>query len=192
MAAPQANAAYTVDGRVVPRELFYQRACDPRRSVVVEACAGAGKTWMLVSRILRALLDGAEPQQIVAITFTRKAAGEMRQRLSEWLAEFARADHAGRCLALVQRGMSEEEAQRASPLLQGLQQRLLEGGRPVEIRTFHAWFSQLLRAAPMALLQSLGIAPELQLLEDESELMPEVWRGFHARVLAAPELLADY
>ena len=38
-------------------------ACDPRRSVVVEACAGAGKTWMLVSRILRALLDGAQPQR---------------------------------------------------------------------------------------------------------------------------------
>ena len=192
MAAPQANAAYTVDSRVVPREFFYQVACDPRRSVVVEACAGAGKTWMLVSRILRALLDGAEPQQIVAITFTRKAAGEMRQRLAEWLAEFARADHAGRCEALVQRGMSPDEADRAAPLLQGLQQRLLEGGRPVEIRTFHAWFSQLLRAAPMALLQQLGIAPELQLLEDESELMPEVWRGFHARVLADAALLSDY
>ncbi|MGM9515635.1 UvrD-helicase domain-containing protein [Roseateles sp. DB2] len=192
MASPQASAAYTVDARVVPRELFYQVACDPRRSVVVEACAGAGKTWMLVSRILRALLDGAEPQQIVAITFTRKAAGEMRQRLAQWLAEFARTDHAGRCQALVQRGMSEEVAQRAAPLLGGLQQRLLEGGRPVEIRTFHAWFSQLLRAAPMTLLQTLGIAPELQLLEDESELMPEVWRGFHARLLAAPELLSDY
>ncbi len=192
MAESGANAAYTVDGRVVPREQFYTLACDPRRSVVVEACAGAGKTWMLVSRILRALLDGAEPQQIVAITFTRKAAGEMRQRLAEWLAEFSRADHAVRCLALRQRGMSEEEAERAAPLLKGLQQRLLEGGRPVEIRTFHAWFSQLLRAAPMALLQTLGIAPELQLLEDESELMPEVWRGFHARVLADAELLADY
>ncbi len=192
MAPSQTNAAYTVDGRGVPREQFYALACDPRRSVVVEACAGAGKTWMLVSRILRALLDGAEPQQIVAITFTRKAAGEMRQRLAEWLAEFSRADHAGRCLALRQRGLAEDEAERAAPLLKGLQQRLLEGGRPVEIRTFHAWFSQLLRAAPMALLQALGIAPELQLLEDESELMPEVWRGFHARVLADAELLADY
>ena len=192
MAAPEANAAYTVDARVVPREQFYQVACDPRRSVVVEACAGAGKTWMLVSRILRALLDGAEPQQIVAITFTRKAAGEMRQRLAQWLADFARTDHAGRCEALVQRGMAADEAERAAPLLQGLQQRLLEGGRPVEIRTFHAWFSQLLRAAPMALLQALGIAPELQLLEDESELMPEVWRAFHARVLADAALLADY
>ena len=42
------------------RERFYAIACDPRRSVAVEACAGAGKTWMLVSRILRALLAGAQ------------------------------------------------------------------------------------------------------------------------------------
>ena len=81
--------AYTADGRTVPSEAFYAIACDPARHVVVEACAGAGKTWMLVSRVLRALLAGAEPQQILAITFTKKAAAEMRQRLNQWLAEFA-------------------------------------------------------------------------------------------------------
>ena len=82
------RAAYQANGQSVEREAFYALACDPRRSVVVEACAGAGKTWMLVSRILRALLDGAAPHEILAITFTRKAAGEMRDRLNEWLREF--------------------------------------------------------------------------------------------------------
>ena len=75
----------------VARQHFYAIACDPRRSVAVEACAGAGKTWMLVSRILRALLEGCPPQDILAITFTKKAAGEMRQRLQHWLLEFASA-----------------------------------------------------------------------------------------------------
>ncbi|MFG6449592.1 UvrD-helicase domain-containing protein [Roseateles sp. BYS180W] len=181
-----------MNGALVARSDFYVVACDPARSVVVEACAGAGKTWMLVSRIVRALLEGVEPQQIVAITFTRKAAGEMRERLQQWLAEFAQADPAQRVLALQQRGLSAEQAQARAQDLAGLQQRLLEAGRSVDIRTFHAWFSQLLRAAPLALLQSLGLSPELQLLEDEAELMPELWRQFHSAVLADPQLREDY
>ncbi len=188
----QEQAAYTCDGAPVARERFYALACDPQRSVVVEACAGAGKTWMLVSRILRALLEGAQPQDIVAITFTRKAAGEMRQRLGEWLDEFAHCSEAQRREALVQRGMPAEHAAALAPALAGLQQQLLQAGRMVEIRTFHAWFSQLLRAAPLELLEAQGIAPELQLLEDESELMPELWQRFHAAVLADQALLAAY
>ncbi len=189
---PLGAAAYTKDGAPVARERFYELACDPARSVVVEACAGAGKTWMLVSRILRALLDGARPQDIVAITFTRKAAGEMRARLNEWLHEFAHCDDAGRVLALRQRGLPEAEALALAPRLAGLQQRLLQDARPVEIRTFHAWFSQLLRAAPLELLRAQGLSPELQLLEDESDLMPELWQRFHAAVLADEAQLAIY
>src|SRR6218665_1315701 len=115
------TAAYTVDGELVERSLFYRVACNPARSCVVEACAGAGKTWMLVSRILRALLAGARPQEIVAITFTRKAAGEMRQRLNEWLHEFAAATPAHRVQALIDRGMSEPEAQAGQAALAQMQ-----------------------------------------------------------------------
>lgn len=184
--------AYYADGRLIPRERFYAIACDPARSSIVEACAGAGKTWMLVSRILRALLAGAEPQQIVAITFTRKAAGEMRERLSEWLAGFAAADEATQRQALIDRGLDAAESARLRPRLAQLHGELLRGGRGVEVRTFHGWFSQLLRAAPMSLLAELGISPELQLIEDEAELMPPLWRRFHGVVLSDAELLADF
>lgn len=187
-----AELAYWADGYRIPRERFYALACDPARSIVVEACAGAGKTWMLVSRILRALLAGAEPQQIVAITFTRKAAGEMRQRLAEWLAEFAQASEAQQVVALCQRGLSAEDAAALRPRLAALQAELLRGGRAVEVRTFHGWFSQLLRAAPLAFLQAQSIAPELQLVEDEEELMPTLWRRFHVAVLADEALRADF
>jgi ATP-dependent helicase/nuclease subunit A len=100
------KAAYEINGDPATREAFYAIACDPRRSVAVEACAGAGKTWMLVSRIVRALLDGAEPHEILAITFTKKAAGEMRQRLQEWLADFARETEPQKLVeALISRGI---------------------------------------------------------------------------------------
>ena len=89
MSTPVVNAAYEHNGQHITREGFYAIACDPARSVAVEACAGAGKTWMLVSRIVRALLDGCAANDILAITFTKKAAGEMRARLHEWLDEFA-------------------------------------------------------------------------------------------------------
>jgi len=69
-----------------------RNALDPRHSVVVEACAGSGKTWLLVSRIVRLLLDGVQPGEILAITFTRKAAQEMQERLRDWLYELASAD----------------------------------------------------------------------------------------------------
>ena len=187
-------AAYQVDGRSVGEEEFYAVACDPARPVVVEACAGAGKTWMLVSRIVRALLDGAQPQQILAITFTRKAAGEMRQRLDEWLAEWAgvHVSHELRVQALRQRGVNARAAHLAAPQLALLQQRQLEGGRAVEVRTFHAWFAQLASHAPLALLQRLELPSPMQLIEDTSTLHAELFRRFHAALLSEPALRADY
>ena len=184
--------AYRIDGRDATREAFYAVACDPRRSVAVEACAGAGKTWMLVSRILRALLDGAQPQEILAITFTRKAAGEMRERLAQWLREFADASPAQRVEALMQRGLGEADAQDMAPRLGALHEELLIGGRAVEVRTFHAWFSQLMRAAPFELLDELGLQPRMELVEDIADLEPDLFRRFHARVLADEDLHADY
>ncbi|MEW5984020.1 MAG: UvrD-helicase domain-containing protein [Acidobacteriota bacterium] len=64
-------------------------AVDPRRNVVLEASAGTGKTRVLVDRYLRLAAAGVEPANILAITFTRKAAAEMRQRIAARLREEA-------------------------------------------------------------------------------------------------------
>ena len=190
MSAP----AFRIDDAPASREAFYAVACDPARSCAVEACAGSGKTWMLVSRMLRALLEGASPHEILAITFTRAAAGEMRQRLSEWLAEYStpRSSHAQRVEALMQRGVAPAKAEAQAPALGALYGRVLAAGRPIEIRTFHAWFSQLLRAAPLTLLDRLGLAPGMELIEDLDDHRPAVMRAFHAAVLRDPGLREDY
>lgn len=184
--------AYEHNGRRVGRERFYEIACDPRRSVAVEACAGAGKTWMLVSRILRALLDGAQPHEILAITFTKKAAGEMRQRLYEWLEGFAQAPPETLRQALIQRGMGPEPAPALVEALQNLYRTLLASGRPVQVRTFHSWFAALLRSAPLQVLEQLGLPANYDLLEDDSEAIALVWRRFHAAVAQEPQARADF
>jgi ATP-dependent helicase/nuclease subunit A len=187
--------AYLRDGAPVAEAEFTRAACDPASSVVVEACAGSGKTWLLVARLVRLLLAGADPGQILAITFTRKAAEEMRERLLEVLAQLANDDDASVVAALMQRGMSAEAAQAALPRARALHARVLASPGRMAIDTFHGWFGTLLRGAPLA----SGIVPGAALREDALRMKREAWAPFwralalpqHAELRAAYERLVD-
>jgi ATP-dependent helicase/nuclease subunit A len=170
---------------------FYALACDPERSGVVEACAGAGKTWMLVSRIVRALLGGAAPDEILAITFTRKG-----QRDACAAPRVAAPVRRGQCRPatprIAHKGIVPKRADRLEPALAQLHARVLHAGAEVQIHTFHAWFAQLLRLAPLETLDALGLQPAMSLIEEIDDQVGELLRRFQREVLNAPGLLADY
>jgi ATP-dependent helicase/nuclease subunit A len=164
------------------RELV-EHALDPAASAVIEACAGSGKTWMLVSRIVRLLLADASPSQILAITFTRKAAQEMATRLREWLFELATAPDEAVRMFLRDRGVAEGELAALLPKARQLYERVLTAQPPITIATFHSWFLQLLRRAPL----DAGALGDVNLVEQTSSLVDEAWQLFATGVQRQPE-----
>jgi ATP-dependent helicase/nuclease subunit A len=80
----------------IPDQNARRDAVDPTRNVVLEASAGTGKTRVLVERYVNLLRAGIEPEHILAITFTRKAAAEMRERIIDRLHEASRTSEIDR------------------------------------------------------------------------------------------------
>jgi ATP-dependent helicase/nuclease subunit A len=154
---------------------FIGQALDPRRSVVVEACAGSGKTWLLVSRILRLLIDGAAPGEILAITYTRKAAREIEERLSDWLRQLAVGSDEAVCDFLLQRAVPLEGIDAAMERARGLYERVLRAQPSITVSTFHGWFARLVQGAPL----SSDLAGFV-LHESGVRLKDEVWQLFAA------------
>jgi ATP-dependent helicase/nuclease subunit A len=128
---------------------FLLNALDPETSAVVEASAGAGKTWLLVSRILRLLLAGHAPGSILAITFTRKAGQEMRHRLDTWVHVLATADDAAVDTFLRERGVPSVALASMRPRARALAAQLAQATPGMTVATFDSWFAHLTRSAPL-------------------------------------------
>ena len=82
-----AEGATEVSARLLDEDArARRRALEPQGSFLVQAPAGSGKTTLLAARYLALLATVEHPEEIVALTFTRKAAGEMGQRVLDALA----------------------------------------------------------------------------------------------------------
>ncbi|MEC5396250.1 UvrD-helicase domain-containing protein [Uliginosibacterium sp. H1] len=157
-------------------------ALDPVRGVAVEACAGSGKTWLLSSRLVRLLLAGVKPGEILAITYTRKAAREIESRLRGVLAELATGSDEQVIGMLVERGLTEDAARAAMPRARGLFETVLHATPAITVTTFHGWFARLLSGAPL----DSGLAGR-NLDEAAAVLLDEAWVQLAGECARAPE-----
>ncbi len=82
----------TVEQNMTDEQRAVIESLDPH--LFVAAAAGSGKTFVLVERFLRFVRDGLSPDQILTITYTHKAAAEMKKRIVEKLVEMGRLDDA--------------------------------------------------------------------------------------------------
>ena len=142
-----------------PDQQQRDQAIAPSLSVHVEAPAGSGKTTVLIKRYLALLSRVREPEEILALTFTRKAAGELRTRIQNELNK--REDPSET------ETISPHESELRELALAAVRSHVDKGISLLErlqVNTFHGFCAQLLRLAP----QAAGLPPDFGLLEEQA------------------------
>jgi len=142
----------------LPDEQTRNAALDIRRSFHLEAPAGSGKTWLLTGRFLRLLAEIDHPHEIVALTFTNKAAGEMRQRIHDFLNKTAQgeAPKYPHEQILLEAAASARERQPAHRL---------QAPDGLRIMTFHGFCLHLVQRAPL----EASVPPGSKVMPDEEQ-----------------------
>lgn len=156
-------------------------AADPQQNAIVKASAGVGKTYLLVTRLIRLLLDDVPPDAILAITFTRKAAAEMQTRLYERLYELAISDETKTKALLTNIGIEPDNTllNRA----QTLYEKILQSPRQVRCTTFHAFCQDILQRFPL----ESDVPPGFELLEDVATYQQTAWELLYDEATREPE-----
>ncbi len=149
------------------------RALTPDRSFIVQAPAGSGKTELLTQRYLRLLSCVEQPEEIVAITFTRKAANEMRNRVLEAL-EKAK----GPCPERPNEAATWELARAALARDEAMGWNVIASPERLRVSTIDSFCAALTRQMPM--LSRLGAPPAI--VEDAEVLYREAARELIARL----------
>ncbi len=138
-------------------------AKNPKSSAWVSANAGSGKTHLLADRVTRLLFDGAKPERILCLTYTKAAAAEMSARLFDRLGAWALLGDQELRAKLTEIGADAPDAddlRRARILFA----QALETPGGLKIQTLHSFCQHVLARFPI----EAGVPPRFQILEDRS------------------------
>ena len=144
-----------------------RRALDPERSFLVQAPAGSGKTELLNQRFLSLLARVDQPEAVLAITFTKKAAGEMRTRIVKAL-----RDSVGPRPEEEHKALTWELARAVQERSAAMSWDLFSNPARLRIRTIDSLCAALTRQMPW--LSRMGAPPEI--VEAPGELYVEAAR----------------
>jgi ATP-dependent exoDNAse (exonuclease V) beta subunit len=151
-----------------PDHALRRQALDTSRSFIVQAPAGSGKTELLIQRFLALLASVDQPEAILAITFTRKAAGEMRDRVLSALDAASRGEQATDTSRALTLQLALLACQRDSQL----NWRLRDNPNRLRIQTIDSLNAQI--ASRMPWLSRFGSQPDV--VDDATELYDEAAR----------------
>ena len=143
---------------------------DPQKNINIFASAGSGKTYLLITRICRLLLTGVEPQQILAITFTRKSAAEMKQRLYDRLASWVLMDDAALSDELTHMGETANHDVLAHA--RELYEKCLFSEQTIRMSTFHSFCEDIIRAFPL----ESELPTAFELTEQTQQYINQAWQ----------------
>ncbi len=136
-------------------------AANPFESAWVAASAGSGKTKVLSDRVLNLLLTGTPPEKILCLTFTRTAAAQMANKISERLGKWAAEDESD----LIKDLTDLRNAPPDAPLIaraRRLFARLLDTAGGLKITTLHGFCQSLLKRFPL----EAGISPHFDVTDE--------------------------
>ena len=165
-APPAPPAAAPLSGALQADQAARRAALNPSASLWLSASAGSGKTAVLVERLLALLLDGAAPESLLCLTFTRAAAAEMFARLAERLLLWAvDTELRGRELARILGPLPREEMREMDARAARLFFDALDAPGGVRIRTLHGFCQELLARFPL----EAGVPPGFRVWDEGRE-----------------------
>ena len=158
-------------------------ASDPTSSVFVSANAGSGKTYVLVNRVIRLLLDGVPPEKILCVTFTKAAAANMAERVFSRLGHWVTLDDAALDAEIRNAGVAAPNA-RLRARARELFASALETPGGLKVQTIHALCTRLLQQFPF----EANVPARFSVLDDrdQNEMMERASLAVLLQAAAAP------